>query len=95
MTNDCPAPSGPRTLHPLTLPAQLCDPGSVALLRGLYLDCETTGTDSEYDDMIELAMLPFTYTPEGRVVHVLHHEARAWRIDPGRALPPTSSRSPD
>ena len=87
MTNDCPAPSGPRILHPLTLPAQLCDPGSVALLRGLYLDCETTGTDSEYDDMIELAMLPFTYTPEGRIVHVLHHEARAWRIDPGRALP--------
>ena len=59
-----------------------------AVLRGLYLDCETTGTDPEYDDMIELAMLPFTYTPEGCIVHVLHHEARAWRIDPGRALPP-------
>ena len=90
MTDECPAPSGPRTLYPLALPGQLCDPGPVALLRGLYVDCETTGTDPECDDVIELAMLPFTYTPQahGRIVHVLHHEARVWRSDPGRALLP-------
>ena len=88
MTGDCPAPAGPRTLHPLTLPGQLFDPGPVALLRGLYVDCETTGTDPEHDDVIEIALLPFTYTFEGRIVHVLHHEARAWRSDPGRPLPP-------
>ena len=83
-------------VHPLALPGQLCDPGPVALLRGLYVDCETTGTDPEYDDVIELAMLPFTYTPQahGRIVHVLHHEARVWRSDPGRPLPPRLSRSP-
>ena len=88
MTDDCPAPSGPRTLRVLTLPGELCDPGPVALLRGLYVDCETTGTDPEHDDVIEIALLPFTYTFEGRIVHVLHHEARAWRSDPGRPLPP-------
>ena len=55
MTDDCPAPSGPRTLHPLALPGRLFDPGPVARLRGRYVDCETTGTVPEYDDMIELA----------------------------------------
>ena len=88
MNDNCPAPSGPRTLHPLALPDQLFDPGPVPLLRGLYVDCETTGTDPEYDEVIEIAMLPFTYTVQGRIVHVLHHEARAWRNDPGRPLTP-------
>ena len=88
MTDHCPAPAGPRTLHPLALPGQLFDPGPAALLRGLYVDCETTGTDPDHDDVIEIAMLPFTYTYEGRIVHVLHAEARAWRSDPGRPLPP-------
>ena len=88
MNDNCPAPSGPRTLHPLSLPDQLFDPGPVTLLRGLYVDCETTGTDPEYDDVIEVAVFPFTYTPQGHIVHVLHHEARAWRSDPGRPLAP-------
>lgn len=88
MNEDCPAPSGPRTLHPLALPEQLFDPGPVALLRGLYVDCETTGTDPEHDDVIEIAIYPFTYTPQGHIVHVLNREARAWRNDPGRPLAP-------
>ena len=88
MNHDCPAPSGPRTLHPLALPGQLFDPGPVPLLRGAYVDCETTGTDPEYDDVIEIAMLPFTYTVQGHIVHVLHDEAQAWRNDPGRPLTP-------
>ena len=81
------APSGPRTLTPLGLPDQLCDPGPVVLQRGLYVDCQTTGPEPEYDDVLELAMVPFTYTPEGRIVHVLHQHARVWHNDPGRALP--------
>ena len=87
MNENCVALSGPRTLHPLELPARLFDPGPVALLRGLYVDCETTGTDPVHDDVIEIALLPFTYTREGRIVEVLHHEARAYRNDPGRPLP--------
>lgn len=87
--NDVPlAPGGPRTLLPLALPAQLFDPGPAALLRGLFVDCETTGTDPEHDEVIEIAMFPFSYTPQGRIVHLLHREARAWRSDPGRPLAP-------
>ena len=76
-----------RTLHPLAFPARLPDPGAEELRRGLYVDCETTGFSSEHDAVIELAMLPFTYTLAGSVVEVLHHEARAYRNDPGRPLP--------
>ena len=58
-----------RTVHPLALPARFSDPGEeVELRRGLYVDCETTGFSPEDDAVIELAMLPFTYTLDGRVV---------------------------
>ena len=76
-----------RTLHPLALPARLSDPGAAELRRGLYVDCETTGFSPEHDAVIELALLPFTYTLAGTVVEVLHDEAQAHRNDPGRPLP--------
>ena len=81
------AASETRTLHPLALPARLSDPGAGELRRGLYVDCETTGFSPEHDAVIELALLPFTYTLEGYVVEVLHDEAQAHRNDPGRPLP--------
>jgi DNA polymerase-3 subunit epsilon len=40
------------------------------LKRGVYLDTETTGTDSRRDEIIELAMIPFDYDPEGRLCAV-------------------------
>ena len=76
-----------RALHPLALPARLSVPGDAELRRGLYLDCETTGFTPGHDTVIELAMLPFTYTLEGSVVEVLHQEAQVHRNDPGRPLP--------
>ena len=77
-----------RTVHPLELPARLSDPGESELRQGLFVDCETTGFSTEHDAVIELAMLPFTYsTVEGCVVEVLHSEAKAYRNDPGRPLP--------
>ena len=77
-----------RTVHPLALPARLSDPGEeVERRRGLYVDCETTGFSPEHDAVIELAMLPFTYTLDGRIVEVLHDEAQGYRNDPGRPLP--------
>ena len=76
-----------RTLHPLALPARLSDPGAAELRRGLYVACETTGFSPEHDAVIELALLPFTYTLAGTVVEVLHDEAQAHRNDPGRPLP--------
>ena len=76
-----------RTLHPLSLPARVSDAGGAELRRGLYVDCETTGFSPGHDAVIELAMLPFTYTLEGRVVEVLQGEAQVHRNDPGRPLP--------
>ena len=76
-----------RTLHPLAFPARRSDPGATELRRGLYVDCETTGFSSEHDAVVELAMLPFTYTLAGTVVEVLHDEAQAHRNDSGRPLP--------
>ena len=63
-----------RTLHPLALPARISDPEDAERRRGLYVDCETTGFSPGHDAVIELAMLPFTYTLEGSVVEVLHEE---------------------
>ena len=80
-------PGETRTLHPLELPARLSNPGESELRRGLYIDCETTGFSTEHDAVIELAMLPFTYSFEGRVIEVLHQESKAYRNDPGRPLP--------
>ena len=75
-----------RTLRALELPARLCDTGDAALRRALYVDCETTGLSFERDQAIELAMLPFTYTADGRIAEVLHHEAQCYLQDPGRPL---------
>ena len=86
----CRRPSDvPRTLHPLVLPTRLSDPvPAERLRRGLFVDTETTGFDPQHDTVIELALLPFTYTLEGRIVEVFHDAAQTHRNDPGRSLSP-------
>ena len=78
--------SSTRTLHQLTLPTKFHVPAGTATRRGLYVDCETTGRDWARDEVIEIAMLPFRYTLDGRIVEVLEDEAQSYRRDPGRAL---------
>ena len=60
--------------------------------RGLYVDCETTGFDAKHDAVIELAMLPFTYTLEGAITNVHRNQVRTWRQDPGRPVPAEITR---
>lgn len=38
---------------------------------GLFLDLETTGLDPAHDEVIELAMTPFRFSPAGEILEVL------------------------
>jgi DNA polymerase-3 subunit epsilon len=40
------------------------------LKQALFLDVETTGLDPQSDEIIELAMVPFTYGTDGHVYEV-------------------------
>ena len=75
-----------RTLRRLELLVRCNVPDNVPVRQGLYVDCETTGKDWARDEIIEVALLPFTYTLDGRIVEVGLEEAQSYRRDPGRAL---------
>lgn len=60
------------------------------LKRGVYLDTETTGTDPRRSEVIELAMVPFDYDPEGRLCAV--GEAFVALNQPAKAIPPEITR---
>ena len=75
-----------RTLRRLELPVKFDVPDNVSVRQGLYVDCETTGKDWARDEVIEVALLPFTYTLGGHIAEVLLEEAQSYRRDPGRTL---------
>ncbi|AZS19186.1 3'-5' exonuclease [Caulobacter sp. FWC26] len=66
------------TLHPADAPS--------TLKRGVYLDTETTGTDGRKDEILELAMVPFDYDPEGRLCAV--HAPFVALNQPSKPIPP-------
>ena len=95
----CPVPaargvdaSRSRTLNALVLEDRPHPSGPGPRRRGLYVDVETTGFDSAHDAIIELGMLPFSYTLEGAITDVHRDHARTWRQDPGRPVPPEITR---
>lgn len=60
-----------RLLRRLALPRRLNDPRGGAIKRALVLDVETTGLSHETDEVIQLAMLPFTYEVDtGRILEI-------------------------
>jgi DNA polymerase-3 subunit epsilon len=54
-------------------------------LTGLFLDLETTGTDHQKDHIIELALVPFTFTANGAITGV--GREFTWYEDPGIEIP--------
>ena len=45
-------------------------PAGTELKQALFVDVETTGLDHQTDEIIELAMVPFTYGPDGKIYEV-------------------------
>ncbi|MBT8136760.1 MAG: 3'-5' exonuclease [Gammaproteobacteria bacterium] len=62
------------------------DPEDTAQLRrGLFVDVETTGLDAATDAIIQLALVPFTFTRDGSICEV--GDGYEQYDDPGRPIP--------
>lgn len=61
--------------------------------RGVFVDTETTGLDSDGDEIIELALLPFEYARDsGAIVRVDHDAALSALRQPSFPIPPENTR---
>ena len=77
---------GYRVLRRLTPLAQRAPPAGVQVRQGLFVDTETTGLDAARDEIIELAMVPFTYGLDGEIYGV--GEAFQQLRQPSKPIPP-------
>ncbi|MER8904310.1 3'-5' exonuclease [Mesorhizobium sp. M0772] len=70
------------------LPSRLViePPDGSEMRQGLFLDVETTGLDPVNDEIIELAMVPFTYGLDGRIFQI--REAFQKFRQPSTPIPP-------
>lgn len=73
-----------RRLQPRTVVTPL-PPGTKTWL-GIMLDTETTGLDPARDEIVELAMLPFTYGRDG-TIHEIREPFQGLR-EPSKPIPP-------
>lgn len=68
-------------------------PSGGPVRRAVFLDSETTGTDVEQDEVIELSMVAFDYDAEaGTVSRVYDESAFEGLRDPGRPIPPEAAK---
>lgn len=75
-----------RVLRKLQPRGRLAAPDGAPTRTGLFVDVETTGLDPARCEIIELAMVPFTYGLDGRIYAVGEpfHQLR----EPGHPIPP-------
>jgi DNA polymerase-3 subunit epsilon len=59
-----------KVLRKLTPRTTILPPDGSPTRRGLFVDVETTGLDATRDEIIEVAMVPFTYGLDGRVFEI-------------------------
>lgn len=74
-----------RILRRLEPRANYHVPDGTPTQRGVFVDVETTGLDPATDEIVELAMVPFDFSSEGRIFAV--HESFSRFRDPGRPIP--------
>ncbi|AWZ20543.1 DNA polymerase III subunit epsilon [Roseovarius sp. TM1035] len=73
-----------RLLRRLALPRRLNNPHGGTVKHALVLDVETTGLSHEADEVIQLAMLPFTYELNtGRILEIDHDRGFEGLREPG------------
>lgn len=59
-----------RVLRRLAPQVRKGEEGPTPTRQGLFVDLETTGLDARTDEVIEIAMIPFAFTEDGRIVDV-------------------------
>lgn len=75
-----------RVLRQIRPRPKLEVPSGTDLKQGIFLDVETTGLDPQTDEVLELAMVPFTYGQDGRIYEV--REAFQRFNQPKKPIPP-------
>jgi DNA polymerase III subunit epsilon len=75
-----------RVLRKMQMRRKFGESDGLATRVGLFVDVETTGLDYGRHEIIELAMVPFTYAVDGRILEIgeAFHQLR----QPSEAIPP-------